>query len=330
MAGAGYKLFNTGDVLTAAQVNTYLQEQTVMVFANSTARTTALSGVLAEGMVSYLQDTNAVEVYNGSAWVGVSGAGDVTEVQAGTGISVASGTGPIPVVTNTMATEITAAGDIVVGTGSGTFDNLPIGSTGQVLTADTTVSPYKVKWASAASGGGYTQLATSTPSSATTVSFTSISGSYKHLLVTWSELYNDSHGGHGWGVRLNNDSGSNYAMAGVRFNFSSPTKQAQAENYTAADMFYGDYVMAPIGNASNSTWNKTSNGFFIIYDYANTSYKKVVNWGAYNWNNSDSGINAPVMINGIYNSNSAITRLDFIRSSSQTLNGGIIRLYGVS
>lgn len=155
MAGAGYKLFNTGDVLTAAQVNTYLQEQTVMVFASSTARTTALSGVLAEGMMSYLQDTNAVEVYNGSAWVGVSGAGDVTEVQAGTGISVASGTGPIPVVTNTMATEIAAAGDIIVGTGSGTFDNLPIGTTGQVLTADTTVSPYKVKWATAASGSTF-------------------------------------------------------------------------------------------------------------------------------------------------------------------------------
>jgi len=72
MAGAGYKLFNTGDVLTAAQVNTYLQEQTVMVFANSTARTTALSGVLAEGMVTYLKDTDAMELYNGSAWVGIA------------------------------------------------------------------------------------------------------------------------------------------------------------------------------------------------------------------------------------------------------------------
>ena len=59
MAGAGYKLFNTGDVLTAAQVNTYLQEQVVMVFANAAARTAALSGVLAEGMVSYLKDTDA-------------------------------------------------------------------------------------------------------------------------------------------------------------------------------------------------------------------------------------------------------------------------------
>jgi hypothetical protein len=107
-----------------------------MVFADSAARTTALSGVLAEGMVSYLQDTNAVEVYNGSAWVGVSGAGDVTEVQAGTGISVASGTGPIPVVTNTMATEITAKGDLIVGTGNGTFDNLPAGTNGFTLVAD--------------------------------------------------------------------------------------------------------------------------------------------------------------------------------------------------
>ena len=127
MAGAGYKLFNTGDVLTAAQVNTYLQEQTVMVFASSAARTSALSGVLAEGMVSYLQDTNVVEVYNGSAWVGVSGAGDVTEVQAGTGISVASGTGPIPVVTNTMATAIDAEGDLIIGDAADAFQRLAIG-----------------------------------------------------------------------------------------------------------------------------------------------------------------------------------------------------------
>jgi hypothetical protein len=136
MAGAGYKLFATGDVLTAAQVNTYLNEQTVMVFASSAARTSALTSVLAEGMVSYLQDTNAVEVYNGSAWVGVSGAGDVTEVQAGTGISVASGTGPIPVVTNTMATAVDAKGDLIVGTGADTFARLAVGTNGHTLVAD--------------------------------------------------------------------------------------------------------------------------------------------------------------------------------------------------
>lgn len=96
--------------------------------------------------------------------------GDITGVTAGTGIS-GGGTSGTVTITNSMATEITAAGDIIVGTGSGTFDNLPIGTTGQVLTADTTVSPYKVKWASASSSSGpaYSAYASAnqTPASST-------------------------------------------------------------------------------------------------------------------------------------------------------------------
>jgi hypothetical protein len=91
MAGAGYKLFNTGDVLTAAQVNTYLNEQTVMVFASSAARASALSGVLAEGMMSYLQDTNAVEVYDGSNWVSIGSSGDITGITTGTDSGLSGG-----------------------------------------------------------------------------------------------------------------------------------------------------------------------------------------------------------------------------------------------
>lgn len=77
--------------------------------------------------------------------------GDITAVTAGTGLTGGGTTGAVTL-TNDMATTITAAGDIVVGTGSGTYDNLPIGTTGEVLTADTTVSPYKVKWAAPAGG----------------------------------------------------------------------------------------------------------------------------------------------------------------------------------
>ena len=53
MAGAGAKLFVSGDVLTAAQVNTYLMDQAVMVFASAAARDAAFGGAgepaLAEG-----------------------------------------------------------------------------------------------------------------------------------------------------------------------------------------------------------------------------------------------------------------------------------------
>ena len=76
--------------------------------------------------------------------------GDITGVTAGTGLS-GGGTSGAVTLTNDMATTITASGDLIIGTGSGTYDNLPIGTTGQILTADTTVSPYKVKWATPAS-----------------------------------------------------------------------------------------------------------------------------------------------------------------------------------
>jgi hypothetical protein len=68
MAGLGYKVFSAGEVLTAANVNGYLMEQSVMVFAGTAARGSALGTAVAEGMVSYQTDSNTVTVYDGSVW----------------------------------------------------------------------------------------------------------------------------------------------------------------------------------------------------------------------------------------------------------------------
>lgn len=67
MAGAGKKTFVAGDVLTASDVNSYLMDQSVMRFSSSATRATALPSP-SEGMMSYLDDTNEVEVYDGSSW----------------------------------------------------------------------------------------------------------------------------------------------------------------------------------------------------------------------------------------------------------------------
>jgi hypothetical protein len=110
MAGAGYKLFATGDVLTANQVNTFLMQQTTMVFASSAARTTALSGVVSEGMLTYLLDTNSLEYYDGAAFQPVSSPGDITGVTAGTGLSGGGTSGDVTLSINTAVTaDLTTA-----------------------------------------------------------------------------------------------------------------------------------------------------------------------------------------------------------------------------
>ena len=67
MAGLGYKDFTAGAVLTAAQVDGYLMEQSVMNFAGTAARGSALASVLSAGQMAHIGG-GTVTVYDGSAW----------------------------------------------------------------------------------------------------------------------------------------------------------------------------------------------------------------------------------------------------------------------
>lgn len=69
---AGWFDFVNGQTLPASRVQDYLMDQTVMVFADSTARGTALAGNTTAGMVTYLISTNNLWFYTGSAWTLVS------------------------------------------------------------------------------------------------------------------------------------------------------------------------------------------------------------------------------------------------------------------
>lgn len=67
--GLGRKIWAANDILAAADVNGYLAEQSVMYFADSTARTNGI-GTPVTGMVTALGGT-ALELYTGSSWVPV-------------------------------------------------------------------------------------------------------------------------------------------------------------------------------------------------------------------------------------------------------------------
>jgi hypothetical protein len=110
MAITGTKLWASGDVVTAADVNQYLMRG-VKVFADSTARTNAYGGAgeptLEEGEVAYLLSDNTVYVYDGSAWKAVG-----------------------------VASIIDAKGDLLVGSADDTVAKQTVGANGTVLMAD--------------------------------------------------------------------------------------------------------------------------------------------------------------------------------------------------
>lgn len=125
MAGAGVRVFQPGEVLTAALVNTYLQDQVVCRFDDATDRDASFGAagqpVLEEGRVCYLDSTNELSYYDGTAWVAIN--------------------------SEAVINQIEAKGDLIVGVGPSTVSRIGVGSNGAVLTADSSTAT-GVAWAS--------------------------------------------------------------------------------------------------------------------------------------------------------------------------------------
>jgi hypothetical protein len=68
------KVFTAGEVLAAADVNSFLMDQAVQTFDSAAARGSAI-GTATEGMVTWLNDENALQVYDGTAWNGLAASG---------------------------------------------------------------------------------------------------------------------------------------------------------------------------------------------------------------------------------------------------------------
>lgn len=133
-----YKDFTAGQILTSTEVDSFLMRQSVMVFAGTAARGSALgtaiggTAALVEGMVTYQEDSNTVTVYDGATWQSVypstSFSGTIAAGQvSGVGTSVtASMTATSALENGTIFVSGTAAVTITVPDVLTTWDTLTI------------------------------------------------------------------------------------------------------------------------------------------------------------------------------------------------------------
>ena len=171
-----YKEFANGYPLYASEINSYLMNQSVIVFADSTARSAAITSPI-EGMITYLEDTDTVEVYNGTAWTDIN-----------------DNTAAIP------KSTVTANGDLIVADGASSVTNLSVGANGSLLYSDGTDPSWLansgtegdvlqvnatggVEWVTPSGGGGWTLLGSAAMASASTVEITGLDQTYKNLRI---------------------------------------------------------------------------------------------------------------------------------------------------
>jgi hypothetical protein len=141
------KVFTAGEVLTAADVNSFLMDQSVMTFAGTAARGSAIPTAV-EGMVTYLQDSNIYQVWTGSAWAGLNSSATETITTAYT--ATAGNSGGLLYSTSSSAVTITipdvysigdridvirdGAGTVTLAAGSGVTDWAGAGTAGTAVT----------------------------------------------------------------------------------------------------------------------------------------------------------------------------------------------------
>lgn len=145
MPGLGRKTWTAGEVVTAANVQNYLQDQAVQVYAGTAARASAVGTAASEGMVSYNSDFNTIDFFDGSSWNGVNYR-TVASVTGTSATAVIAWAGELIVASNASAQTITVPDVFAIGQG---FEIVRDGAGTVILAAGTGVS----SWAGAGTAG---------------------------------------------------------------------------------------------------------------------------------------------------------------------------------
>jgi len=174
-----------------------------------------------------------------------------------------------------------------------------------------------------AGGGGatYEQIATQlVTSSVSSVIFSSIPATYKHLQIRFTCKSSSSGAAIDSWLRFNSDSGANYASHWIRGTGSAMS----SSNYLP-----GNEILLKYGSISSND-SRFAGGIIDLLDYANTSKNKTVRsfQGAI-FGSSDQSV---VLNSGLWRNTTAVTSIEYIANGGATRtieSGSRFSLYGI-
>jgi hypothetical protein len=223
---------------------------------------------------------------------------------------------------------VTTAGDLIYGTGADAVTRLGIGTSGQYLAVNSGATAPEWQTLNA---GGMTLIQQTSATSATSLDFTSIPQTYKHLMLIWSAV---NHSGtlNAFNFRFNNDNNAIYAQMSQRH-----TSSAMSGDYTSGGSVQADTSFVPFGYNCNHGTNeleKMAKGTMMIYNYTSTGSDKMFDL-RYTFYDSQSGDRRGVINHtGNFKSASAISQINIYRMTGTgtftTQVANSIKLYGVS
>jgi hypothetical protein len=228
----------------------------------------------------------------------------------------------LPADLETLADAIDASfaadeGDLLVGTSGNIFAPLTIGANGTVLSSNGTTAT----WATlGAAGSSYTLLNTggTALTGSGTITVSSING-YENYLIIVSGASNTGTGNPLLRFRLNGDSGTNYAFAGIS-NGAEPTYAPTvfARNFSTSSSFF------PLCSMSTDAASDAGAAIFITGGKS-TGGKSITAVGA---SNAFTGnFNNQTMNNGIYLASAEISSFTLFYSSGN-FDAGTLFIYG--
>jgi hypothetical protein len=168
-------------------------------------------------------------------------------------------------VADTTNYAIAAKADLLVGTAADTLAALTVGTNGQVLTADSTVSPTGLKWATpAASSSGVTLVTSGTFTSVTSFSVNSaFSATYKNYMVIINMVADTSVSTVKFRYRVSGTDNTTSNYYGGQFGYSSAA--ALSSNFANPDTSVPLKSIYPL-----ASWGMTANQF-TFYDPFNNA-----------------------------------------------------------